>query len=54
MARILVLNKALLSGTVLKQEHLTAKRPGTGISPAEIENVLGKSLNKDKKKRILF
>ena len=46
--RSLVLNKTLLSGTVLKKEHLTAKRPGTGISPAEIENVLGKSLNKDK------
>ena len=40
--RSLVAVRDILAGTVLTAEMLTAKRPGTGISPALIDLVLGR------------
>ena len=34
-------------GTVISEDMLTYKRPGTGISPSEIENVIGKKAKMD-------
>mgnify|MGYP001996596604 CR=1 FL=1 len=42
--RSLVTTKAIKAGTILNQEHLTFKRPGTGISPKDIDVVIGKKL----------
>lgn len=39
--RSLVAAKAIARGTVLTKEMLVCKRPGTGISPQEMENVAG-------------
>lgn len=39
--------KLLTEGTVLKKEDLTLKKPGTGISPGEIENIIGSKLIRD-------
>jgi N,N'-diacetyllegionaminate synthase len=38
----LVVIRGLPAGTVLEPSMLTAKRPGTGISPSRIEDVLGR------------
>ena len=45
--RSLVVKKDLKKGHVLKEEDLTAKRPGTFIPPNEIDYVLGRSLKND-------
>ena len=45
--RSLVVKRDLNKGEVLKKEDLTAKRPGTYISPDEIQYVLGRKLNTD-------
>ena len=37
----------LKTGTVLTEGHVVAKRPGTGISPAEKQYVLGRTLVQD-------
>ncbi len=42
--RSLVTTKALKAGTILNQEHLTFKRPGSEISPKDIDLVIGKKL----------
>lgn len=42
--RSLVLTRELPSGAVLREEDLVCKRPGTGISPLELEIVVGKKL----------
>ena len=42
--RSLVAVSNLLAGTVLRREHLTCKRPGTGICPTQTEVVLGRKL----------
>lgn len=44
----LVFTQSLPSGTVLKRDHFTAKRPGVGISPSEINKFLGQRLIIDK------
>jgi len=33
------------SGTILTSDHLVMKRPGSGISPMEIDNVIGRTLS---------
>jgi N,N'-diacetyllegionaminate synthase len=43
----LVLRKALGKGEVLEEQHLTAKRPGTGIPAIELERVIGRRLARD-------
>ena len=42
--RSLVTTKALKEGTILNEEHLTFKRPALGISPKDIDLVIGKKL----------
>lgn len=41
------LRVSLPAGSVLCEEHLTAMRPGTGISPSRIHEVLGRQLIED-------
>ena len=43
----LVATQVLVAGTVLTEELVTAKRPGTGITPNHREWVLGRRLNRD-------
>ena len=38
------LKTAISAGTILSEEHLQMKRPGSGISPMKIEKVLGKKV----------
>ncbi len=45
--RSIVLNSDLNKGSKLKEENLTYKRPGTGISPLQWDEVIGKSLKTD-------
>lgn len=40
--RSLVASKDIKKGEIITKEMLTFKRPGTGISPAEIENIIGR------------
>ena len=47
--RSLVLNCNLKKGSKLKYEHLISKRPGFGISPTEIDKIIGKKITKDLK-----
>ncbi len=42
--RSLVARRALEKGSVLSEDDLAAKRPGTGISPSEIGYVIGRTL----------
>ncbi len=44
--RSLVAAKQLQAGTILRPEHLTARRPGTAIPPSQLQNVLGRLLVK--------
>ena len=39
--------KQIPTGTVLKNEHLTFKRPGTGLSPALLGEILGKKIRNE-------
>jgi len=43
----LVASKNISKGTIIDHEHLTWKRPANGISPRNIENVLGKKALRD-------
>jgi N-acetylneuraminate synthase len=45
--RSLVARRALGRGHVLREDDLTAKRPGTGISPADLSYVVGRTLALD-------
>lgn len=47
--RSIVLTQDLPAGTVLTEDVLTFKRPGTGISPADIQQVIGKTLKNEMK-----
>lgn len=47
MRRSVVTTRALKSGHILAREDMTVKRPGTGISPDKMEELVGKMLNKD-------
>ena len=44
--RSIVLAHSVEEGEILREQDLTFKRPGIGISPSEFENVLGKRVNK--------
>lgn len=46
--RSIVVNKDLKAGHVITRDDLTSKRPGTGISPDIIDNLIGRALNVDK------
>ncbi len=45
--RSIVINKDLKAGHIISREDLGSKRPGTGISPSEINFVIGKVLKKN-------
>lgn len=45
--RSLVLTRDMRKGDIITDEHLDAKRPGTGIPPTESKYLLGRSVNKD-------
>lgn len=45
--RSLVLNKNMKKGEIIKEEDLICKRPGIGISPTKLNEILGKKVNKD-------
>ncbi len=45
--RSLVTAKAVPAGTVITEEMLTFKRPASGISPSEMQNVVGKTAAAD-------
>jgi N-acetylneuraminate synthase len=42
----LVFRADLAEGTVLREEHLAAKKPGTGISPSRLQEFLGRRLRR--------
>jgi N-acetylneuraminate synthase/sialic acid synthase len=44
MAKKLVTTRALPAGHVLGPEDITAKSPGDGLPPHELENLLGRAL----------
>ena len=44
--RSIVLNRDLNEGDEITKEVITYKRPGTGISPSDLDKVLGRKLNK--------
>ncbi|MEM7411063.1 MAG: N-acetylneuraminate synthase family protein [Myxococcota bacterium] len=46
--RSLVLNEALTAGDVLRERQLVPKRPGHGISPADLDRVVGRRLAVDR------
>jgi N-acetylneuraminate synthase/N,N'-diacetyllegionaminate synthase len=48
VCKSLVTTQRLRAGTVLTEAMITFKRPGTGISPAQVSNVIGMTLKKDK------
>tara|TARA_B100000686_G_C16806352_1_gene991066 strand:+ start:15554 stop:16627 length:1074 start_codon:yes stop_codon:yes gene_type:complete len=48
--RSIVLKNDLKSGDILREEHLTYKRPGTGISPLHWDNIIGSRILIDLKK----
>lgn len=50
MRRSIVLSRDIELGTKILKEHLSFKRPGDGIPPAEYSNIIGKVLNKSLKK----
>ena len=45
--RSLVTAKKIAAGTVIRSEHLTWKRPATGISPRDIDQVIGRVVKGD-------
>ena len=47
MRRSIVVKRDMKAGEVLEAEDLDVKRPGTGISPEELCNIVGKKLAKD-------
>jgi len=47
MQRSLVTLKPVIEGETLTKEHLTSKRPGTGVSPLYYFNILGKKAKKN-------
>jgi len=42
----IIINSALTKGSILRQSHLSIKRPGSGIYPKYIDQVIGKKLLK--------
>ena len=45
--RSIVADECIKEGTIITEDMLTFKRPGTGISPSEIANVIGKKAKSD-------
>lgn len=45
--RSIVSNKSIKKGTVFDDKNLISKRPGTGISPTEMQSIIGKRASRD-------
>ena len=45
--RSIVAKIDIKKGEIISTSHITFKRPGTGISPAEMDNIVGKTAKKD-------
>jgi N,N'-diacetyllegionaminate synthase len=45
--RSLVVKEAMPSGAVLAREHLAIKKPGTGVPPGRLDEVVGRRLTRD-------
>ena len=43
----IVANRALAAGTVIRPEHLAIKKPGTGLPPDRLPELLGRRLRRD-------
>jgi N,N'-diacetyllegionaminate synthase len=54
MRRSLMAAKKLSVGVILKEGDITAKRPGTGLPPSEIDKLVGKKLLKIMEEEDLF
>lgn len=52
--RSIVAETDLTAGTIIKEEHLNFKRPGTGISPDKTEFIIGRKLKRNIEKDSLF
>tara|TARA_B100000886_G_scaffold93274_1_gene61657 strand:+ start:12369 stop:13403 length:1035 start_codon:yes stop_codon:yes gene_type:complete len=47
MRRSLISKKSMKKGQIITEDDILIKRPGDGIPPSEIKNILGRILNKD-------
>lgn len=47
MRRSIIFSKSLKKGSKIKEEDLDMKRPGTGIPPDQIDDIIGKTLIED-------
>jgi sialic acid synthase SpsE len=47
MRRSLITKFSMKAGEIITKDHITFKRPGTGIPPTELKYILGKRLNVD-------
>ena len=45
--RSIVARQALAAGTQLSREHLVFKKPGTGLAPSRVDEVIGRRLARD-------
>ena len=54
MRRSIVASRFLKKGETLKFDDLDVKRPGTGIPPSELNNLIGKKILKDIDKDLLI
>lgn len=43
----IVASKSIKNGELITEEHITTKRPGTGISPMEWDEVIGRKAIRD-------
>jgi N-acetylneuraminate synthase/N,N'-diacetyllegionaminate synthase len=50
----LILNKDLVAGTQITKDDLEIKRPGNGISPMKIKEVIGKEVKTDLAKEAIL
>ena len=47
MRRSLISKRAMKKGQIIMEDDILVKRPGDGIPPSEIKNILGGILNGD-------
>ena len=47
--RSLIIKKNIKKGTVIKNKHLTWKRPAIGISPKYLNEIIGRKINQNLK-----
>ncbi len=50
----LIINEDLKRGSVIRKEHISIKRPGTGIPPTDYDKVIGRKITKNLKRNSLL